>query len=377
MIGKQMRVLGVIDHFGSGGAQRQFTELMAGLASRGHHVEVFIYHPGHQFFRARLETAGIRIRECDRNLVGIWGTLKALRRAVEEIRPQAVISFLSAPNMLAEVVRVGRRIPVLLVSERSSWHGDRSPLVAWAGRALHVCADRVVTNSEYHGEWLEDRFPWLRGRVRCIYNGIAPEYFDIPSPARPSGELRLLAIGRISRDKNPLVVAEACALFAARHGWSPRVTWVGRPGERTEDGPHRATVDAVLAREPRVATAWRWIGESKQVPRLMAEHHLLVHPSLYEGLPNVVCEALAAGRPVLASHVCEHPRLIGPAGERGRLFRPDDPAELVFAIESVAAQSIEDWITMTERCKAFAQAQLAVDRMVTRYEALIAEVDTR
>jgi glycosyltransferase involved in cell wall biosynthesis len=109
----------------------------------------------------------------------------------------------------------------------------------------------------------------------------------------------------------------------------------------------------------------------------MAEHHLLVHPSLYEGLPNVVCEALAAGRPVLASRVCEHPRLIGPAGERGRLFRPDDPAELACAIESVAAQSVGDWIAMTGRCKEFAQAELAVDRMVTRYEALIAEVDAR
>jgi glycosyltransferase involved in cell wall biosynthesis len=377
MIGEQMRLLGVIDHFGSGGAQRQFTELMAALATRGHHVEVFIYHPGHQFFRARLETAGVRIRECDRSVVGAWGTLRALGRALEELRPQAVISFLGAPNMLAETARLGGRIPVLLVSERSSRHGDRSALAAWAGRVLHLCADRVVTNSTYHGEWLEDRFPWLRGRVRCIYNGIAPEYFAIPPPARPCGELRMLAIGRISRDKNPLVVAEACALHAVRHGWSPQVTWVGRPGERAEDGPHRAAVDAVLAREPRVGKAWRWIGESKQVPELMAEHHLLVHPSLYEGLPNVVCEALAAGRPVLASRVCEHPRLIGQAGERGRLFRADDPAELVGAIDAVVSQSSEEWMAMTGRCKAFAQAELAVDRMVAGYEALIEGVASR
>ena len=53
------------------------------------------------------------------------------------------------------------------------------------------------------------------------------------------------------------------------------------------------------------------------------------------------------------------------------------PRKLACAIESVAAQSVGDWIAMTGRCKEFAQAELAVDRMVTRYEALIAEVDAR
>lgn len=344
---------------------------MVGLAERGHHVEVFVYHPRYQFFRERITKAGIRIRECDRTRIGSWRTLVALRKAMEAHNPDAMIAFLAAPSMLAEVARIGRQLPVLLVSERSSHHGDRWSLGAWTRRALHSLADRVVTNSVYHSDWIQRSYPWLQGRVHCIYNGVASEYFSLAPAARPDGEVRILAIGRIAASKNPVVLARACALHAARHGWSPQVTWVGRQGERPEDLSHRNEVDALLAREPRVAAAWRWAGESNRVAGLMAEHHLLVHPSLYEGLPNVVCEALAAGRPVLLSSVCEHPRLAGQPGERGHLFEPDDPEGLLRGLEALTSQSERDWTAMTERCREFARKELAVERMVAGYEALV------
>jgi len=51
----------------------------------------------------------------------------------------------------------------------------------------------------------------------------------------------------------------------------------------------------------------------------MVEHDAFVHPSFYEGMPNVVCEALAAGLPVLVSDVCDHPLLVE-KGVQGFLF---------------------------------------------------------
>jgi glycosyltransferase involved in cell wall biosynthesis len=53
----------------------------------------------------------------------------------------------------------------------------------------------------------------------------------------------------------------------------------------------------------RISTEWRWLGEREDIREILRSHHALVHPSLYAGLPNAVCEALASGRPALVSDV--------------------------------------------------------------------------
>ena len=86
-------------------------------------------------------------------------------------------------------------------------------------------------------------------------------------------------------------------------------------------------VDELIESLPKCGKNWRWLGEESDIPGLLREHHALIHPSLYEGLPNVVCEALAAGMPVLVSNVCDHPLLVAD-GERGFLFDPADPGSI-------------------------------------------------
>jgi glycosyltransferase involved in cell wall biosynthesis len=119
-----------------------------------------------------------------------------------------------------------------------------------------------------------------------------------------------------------------------------------------------------------VAAAWHWLGERSDVNALLASHHALVHASFYEGLPNVVCEALAAGRPVLVSAVCDHPRLVEP-GVRGFLFDPNRPADLLAAIESLHALPAPGWLAMGEAARRYAEVELGTLTMVARYEALI------
>jgi glycosyltransferase involved in cell wall biosynthesis len=79
----------------------------------------------------------------------------------------------------------------------------------------------------------------------------------------------------------------------------------------------------------------------------MQRHDALIHPSLYEGLPNAVCEALAAGLPVLISNVCDHPLLVV-EGERGFLFDPSDPLSIAMSIERAAALDADSWLPQRE-----------------------------
>jgi glycosyltransferase involved in cell wall biosynthesis len=102
---------------------------------------------------------------------------------------------------------------------------------------------------------------------------------------------------------------------------------------------------------------------------LLRGYDALIHPSLYEGLPNAVCEALAAGIPVLASNVCDHPLLVAD-GSRGYLFDPRDPPGIAAAIAKLAELDSGAWRDLERNAREYASANLGVDKMVESYAAL-------
>jgi len=369
-----VKLLCVIDHFGSGGAQRQLVELACGMAARGHAVQAFVYFPQFNFFRAKLDAHAVAVHGVHKGRGFSPRVLWALARLMRRECFDAVVSFLDRPNTYTELAHLlAGSSTTLVVSERSSQLHDRRRVLAWTKRLLHVRAHAVVANNHTHAMWLR-RHHWLSQKVHCIYNGVDLDAFN-PSPnVPPTPEaLRLLAVGRVGPEKNVLCLIDALAEHHRRHGWLPQLSWAGRCDDSAEGLAYGRSVDAALQQHPAVAAAWQWLGERSDVPALLASHHALVHASFYEGLPNVVCEAMAAGRPVLLSAVCDHPRLV-PPGERGFLFDPHDSLSLLAAIESLDAQSLGAWTGMARATRSYAERELGTSTMVAHYEALIAQL---
>jgi glycosyltransferase involved in cell wall biosynthesis len=359
----------VIDHFGAGGAQRQMVNLACGLKERGHDVQMFVYFPEYDFFRSVIDQTGIRVHPVRKGRGFSIKVVLRLMRLVRTERIEGVISFLNSPNVYAELARIGSPRTTLIVSERSSHHADTRRVAAMVKRLLHVLASRVVTNSRAHAAWLR-RFPWLRDKVTTIYNGYAianrPEVDRQPIPA-----LSLLVIGRIGPEKNGINLVRALVHFHRKHGYVPNLSWVGNPDTRPAGVEYRRRLDELLDQHPEVSSRWAWLGERSDIPRLLEHHYALIHPSLYEGLPNVICEALMSGRPVLASEVCDHPNLVGD-GRRGFLFDPEDPEAIAHAIERLAALSADQWLEMSFNARRYADEHLGIETMVSEYEALLA-----
>jgi glycosyltransferase involved in cell wall biosynthesis len=95
----------------------------------------------------------------------------------------------------------------------------------------------------------------------------------------------------------------------------------GPERERLADHARRAGLDGVV----------QFLGFRRDVSALLAVSDCVALPSLSEGLPNIVLEAFAAGRPVVASAVGGVPELVLP-GETGWLVPPRDPAALADAL---------------------------------------------
>ena len=106
---------------------------------------------------------------------------------------------------------------------------------------------------------------------------------------------------------------------------------------------------------------------------LLQQHDVLIHPSYYEGLPNVVCEALAAAMPVLISKVCDHPLLVADK-VRGFNFEPGDPLSMAKAIEKITTLNEVQWQALCLNARKYAEDNLSIDRMVRAYENLSIEL---
>src|SRR5665647_2844797 len=128
---------------------------------------------------------------------------------------------------------------------------------------------------------------------------------------------------------------EALDVLRREHGLRPRVSWVGQRMRSGDRGAYLRTMEEEIQRTG-ISGQWEWLDQRTDIPDLFRQHDVLVHPSYGEGLPNVVCEAMACGRPVILSNVLDHPRLVAD-GVNGYLFDRHDPAELARKIKQFIA----------------------------------------
>ncbi|MBL4928210.1 glycosyltransferase family 4 protein [Fuscibacter oryzae] len=165
------------------------------------------------------------------------------------------------------------------------------------------------------------------GKIAVVHCGIEPGAFATPSPL-PEGGPHLVAIGRLAGQKGFGLLIEAMALAAPTLP-DLHLTLVG-------DGELRGQIEGAIARAglgTRIHLAG-WQDEAG-VKQALAKATALILPSFAEGLPVVVMEAMAAGRPVIATSIAGVPELVTP--EVGWLVPAGDAATLADAIAKLAA----------------------------------------
>jgi len=174
-------------------------------------------------------------------------------------------------------------------------------------------------------------------KLRVVHCGIEPKHFSEVVPL-PSSRLRLVAIGRFVEQKGQMVLIQAL-LQVIKEQPSVHLTLIG-------DGEMRPELEAAIAENGLGAhvTLTGWLSEAG-VRAELAASHALVMPSFAEGLPMVVMEAMAAGRPVLATYIAGTPELVL-HGENGWLVPAGDAGALAEQILEIADLSQERFSEM-------------------------------
>jgi glycosyltransferase involved in cell wall biosynthesis len=172
---------------------------------------------------------------------------------------------------------------------------------------------------------LVDSREW--GKLSVVRCGLALD--EVPaSHASGSSNLRLILVGRLSAEKGIAGLLEALAIVAPER--RPDLVIVG-------DGPMRAELDRAVE-QLGLADRVTFLGRLAEAETLaeIARSDVLVLPSFMEGLPIVLMEAMALGKPVIATRVAGVPELVND-GETGLLFTPSNWSELAAQISALAA----------------------------------------
>jgi glycosyltransferase involved in cell wall biosynthesis len=271
---------------------------------------------------------------------GLAGTLYAasLAREVERRRGRydVLLASWAFPDGVAGV-RLARRLGVPAVVKV---HGSdmnivaRIPAVARALRRELPRAGRVVAVSRALADVVAG-FGVCRDRIDVVLNGVDVDLFRPRDRAEARAALGhagdparwLLYVGRLEPAKGILDLLEAFSRLARRRD-DVRLVVVGDGSARAQC--ERAAAGPLLGRVLVAGTR-----PLEEVPRWLAASHALVLPSWAEGTPNVVIEALACGRRVVATAVGGTPDLVTSA-EVGELVPPRDLERLTDALARAA-----------------------------------------
>ncbi len=238
-----------------------------------------------------------------------------------------------------------------------------APVALGLGRKMHHAAFTVAISAFGRSQlcrWA-DYGDW--GRIQVVHCGIEPGRFAEPAPLPPAGP-RLVAIGRLAEQKGHLLLVEALARARETHP-GLHLTLVG-------DGQMRPEIEAAIRAhgvEGHVAITG-WVDEAR-VRAELAGAHALVLPSFAEGLPMVVMEAMAAGRPVIATYIAGIPELVRD-GETGWLVPAGDMAALAEAMRALAETRGERLEAMGRAGRARVLVRHDVDREAARLASLFA-----
>lgn len=351
------------------------TYLAVLLQEAGHSVQVLVYQKA-DFFRSHLNRRGI-LAECVLASRGLPRML-TLRRQLRAKKADAVIAYLTAPCLYAELSALPWCSFRLIVSERNMEEGT----ISWRGHLrflVHGLADAVVANSYTQTDVIRRSAPWLRCKLHTIMNCVDLSRFAPRSPEPPvaDGPLRLLTLASLIPRKNPHGLLQALALIRRRRpdldvelDWYGNALKTSRGYAALSEYPSlHQHIDALS-----LLPSFRIHDPVDEVVPLYHRTSAVVLPSLREGCPNIVCEAMACGKPVLASRIGDIPRLVED-GINGFLFDPLSPESIADALERFADLPLGERWAMGGRNRAKAERLFGFAAFCASYERLLTGVD--
>ena len=363
-----------------GGTERQLFELARGLDQKRFHPHICCLRGGGPLIEGLANRAipvtisRFAARDYSRTgkLAIFCAQVNELSRLMRRIQPSIVHGMLPVACVTAGLAAKLAGIPVLVTGRRSlGCYKEGHFFLRQAENLVCRWTDAAVANSEavradaLRREWIDP------GRIRVIYNGVR-----IPASPPALGWRELIGehiegpvvclVANFFPYKGHMEFISAASIIAEK---TPRVTFL-----LVGDGKLRPEIERKIA-ELGMTEKFILLGTRTDASDIMGLSDVVALSSHEEGFPNVVLEAMAAGRPVVATRVGGVPEIVEDE-KTGLLVPPRDPEKLAEGIMRLLVNRREAE-EMGKRGLEKVREQFTIERMVKSYEDLYLELMSR
>ena len=348
------------DSLGAGGAQRQLVGLGIMLKNAGYDITVATYYDI-DFYRSQLEEAGVRnvlIPNADDEKKRLF----VVRSFFKKEQPDWVIAYQETPSLVACVAKILGGKFRLIVSERNATqHIGRNDRVRFF---LYRWADAIVPNSYTQGEFLASHYPWMKKKLTTISNFVDLTQFSyVKKKKREIPEIAVAA--SIWSSKNTLGFVDAIKILV-NMGFKFHVSWYGKSDSNLDY--FNLCQQKIVKYDLQSYIELK--DKTKQIKQVYQNADFFCLPSFYEGTPNVICEAMSCGCPVICSSVCDNSIYVE-EGDNGFLFDPHNPKSMAESIVRALLVTDYEYSYLSNQSRNRAERLLSEKTFLDKYIKII------
>lgn len=355
------RILLITESLGSGGAERQICGLAAMLTAKGYECRLITYSDQH-FYEEYLLKNKVDYEYVPSLLKKETRIIKLIKY-FKQYRPTTIISYLPSVNKSCCLAAMFYKCRLIVSERNNNTSVTRADKILFN---LYRIADFVVPNSYTQGEFIRKNFPFLNKKIVPIINFVDVNRF-IPKEKnkRDCGTLHFVTMARFAPQKNCILFLEVVRKVKEM-GLNVHFDWFGNKNfnrvyyDKIESIYKTLDIDDYLT----LHDATQDIVEKYQ------DADVFILPSLFEGYPNVIIEAMCCELPVICSNVFEN-RYIVKEGENGFLFNPVNVDEIVASIRKMTELSPEQRKIIGKANRSVCLNRNSQAIFIEKYESLI------
>ncbi len=295
---------------------------------------------------------------------------KAYKRLMKQLKPDVVLTYTIKPNIYGSMAAKACKIPYMCnitgLGKAIENGGIISKILIVMYKISMGRARKVFFQNEKNKSVLQSKGVAVNNADLLPGSGV--NLTEHPFRDYPSEEdgIRFLAVLRVMRDKGIAEFLEAAKDISKVHS-NVHFELVGEYEEDERDKYEP------LIKELEKDGILKYYGHIDNVDEVMEKSHVIVHPSYHEGMSNVILEAAACGRPILASNISGCKEGVA-ENESGFLFEPESVDSLKKEIEHILTLSENERSVMGKKSREHVEKTFDRNIIIDKYRQELAAI---
>lgn len=353
-------IIHIIYQLSTGGLENGLINLINNLPQQhyAHHI-ICLTHA--DAFKHRIGVNNVKVHSLEKQPGSLWRYYPKLYRMIKKIKPD-IVHTRNLAAIECQIPAFCARVPYRIHSEHgrdvSDLEGNHAKYI-WLRRALSPLIHQFIPLSKDIEHYLIKKIKIKKENIVQIYNGVDLSRFS-QKTNHQNKEIVITFVGRLQPVKNVTLLVRAFHAILQEGIDQIRLWIVG-------EGPLKQSL-MQLTQDLKISDKVDFLGDSHEVPALLAQSDIFVQPSLFEGISNTILEAMSCGLPILASDVGGNAELVR-HNDNGYLFPSNDVVQL----KRLLLQYIQQDALRAQhglRSRQRVESNFSLDNMVSQYHEI-------